>query len=355
MAEKPNNPGHTGKLSTATQWDMSEPKKSAKTYPQPRQWDRWENGSQQKRQGSDSRAFTPQDFQNDPYGQYDFRSGGQEPPKKSNTPLVVILVVLGAALLAAIAFAAVYFARSGCDPAEPSPTSKTEPPTSAPVIAETEPPEQPVAENPTETEPPTPPPTQEPTSPVRKDGKQVFSADALSPFDVVTFGRYPQSSLGDEAPIEWYVVQVDGNKAQLISRYCLDSLQFHGKNEEISFRNSSLFQWLNAEFKNRAFSAEERTMLAREILLPDKAEVFRLLPETYRRATGTDYAVANGYEDLKNIWWLGEFSRTTYTYDAWDVTEHNCAFAVIGDGSDVWDFQVDFRGKGVRPMIIIQF
>lgn len=283
MAEKPNNPRHTGKLSAATQWDMSEPK------------------------------------------------------KKSNTPLIV----LGAALLAAIAFAAVYFARSGCDPAEPSPTSKTEPPTSAPVIAETE--------------PPTPPPTQEPTSPVRKDGKQVFSADALSPFDVVTFGRYPQSSLGDEAPIEWYVVQVDGNKAQLISQYCLDSLQFHGKNEEISFRNSSLFQWLNAEFKNRAFSAEERTMLAREILLPDKAEVFRLLPETYRRATGTDYAVANGYEDLKNIWWCGEFSRTTYTYDAWDVTEHNCAFAVIGDGSDVWDFQVDFRGKGVRPMIVIQF
>lgn len=283
MAEKPNNPRHTGKLSTATQWDMSEPK------------------------------------------------------KKSNTPLIV----LGAALLAAIAFAAVYFARSGCDPAEPSPTSKTEPPTSAPVIAETE--------------PPTPPPTQEPTSPVRKDGKQVFSADALSPFDVVTFGRYPQSSLGDEAPIEWYVVQVDGNKAQLISQYCLDSLQFHRKNEEISFRNSSLFQWLNAEFKNRAFSAEERTMLAREILLPDKAEVFRLLPETYRRATGTDYAVANGYEDLKNIWWCGEFSRTTYTYDAWDVTEHNCAFAVIGDGSDVWDFQVDFRGKGVRPMIVIQF
>lgn len=46
--------------------------------------------------------------------------------------------------------------------------------------------------------------------------------------DYITFGRYPQTAEGnDNTPIEWLVLEKDGQKALLISRYGLDHQQYH--------------------------------------------------------------------------------------------------------------------------------
>lgn len=351
MAEQPMDyPDNSGKYSSQTQWDSPD-RQETRPNPQPRQWDRWQNEPQQERQQYDRRYLQQDDAQ---YGnqsaQYTY-GGGQEPPRKNNTVLIVLLVILGAALLSAIAFIMFFVVKDRCSFSEEVSESRTEPP----VILPTEPPTEPAVTNPPATDPPTPLPTPEPVSPVKKNGKSVYAAGDLFEFDVVTFGNYPQTGTGAEAPIEWYVVRIEGNKVMLLSRYCLDSLQFHQKNEEITFRNSDLYRWLNSEFKRDAFSDEERVMLAREITLPDRAEAFRLLPEAYRCTTGTEYAIAHGFDVKNNLWWLGEFYGTTYTYGEWNVAEHHCAYAMIADGSDAWYYQVDFHGKGVRPMIVIQF
>ena len=170
----------------------------------------------------------------------------------------------------------------------------------------------------------------------------------------MTFGNYPQTSMGFDAPIEWYVINVEGNKVQLLSVYCLDSMPFHNKNEEVRFKSSDLYRWLNGSFRERAFNADEQAMLAREILLPNKAEAFKL-PQSYRAATGTDHAISQGYNDKQNIWWLGDDSKVTYSYGYWDVAENYCALAMIADGSDAWEYKVTFSGKGIRPLIVIQF
>ena len=340
MTEQQGNPRSSKKLSSPTQWDAPKAQQRVKQYPQPRNWDRWQSNTQQQNEQG--------------YEAFDFESGGQEPPKKNNTVLIAVLIALAAALLTVMAVILIVVANGKCSNKD-NPASESAKPTATEVQ---------VSNPPIVTDPPAPvvtdppvvtPQTEAPAALIRKNGKAVYSADALSQFDVVTFGRYPQSSMGDTAPIEWYVVQIDGNKVQLISRYCLDSRPFHGKNKKVSFRSSDLYQWLNDEFKRSAFTEEERSMLAREILLPEKGEVLKILPQDYRKATGTDYAISHGFDTRNNVWWLGEFSRTTYTYGTIETTEHNCAYAVIGDGSDVWDYQVDFHGKGVRPLIVIQF
>ena len=245
---------------------------------------------------------------------------------------------------------------------QPPAVQQQEPPTPEPPAQEPATPEPPTPEPPTP-EPPTPeppapePPTQE--SLVKKNGKPVFSADELSLYDVVTFGRYPQTEYGSETPIEWYVIKIDGNKVRRLSRYCLDSRQYHHSIvKRVEFENSDLYKWLNNEFKNEAFSEEERLMLSRSVTLLNQSEVMKL-PKDLRGADATEYAVkVCEFNEEKSFWWLGETADNVdyvWDYNTWEYKERHYAWAMKGDGSDIWYFVVDFHHKGVRPAITIQF
>ena len=77
----------------------------------------------------------------------------------------------------------------------------------------------------------------------------------------VTFGTYPQTKAGnDSTPIEWLVLDYDAanNKALLISRYALDCQQYNTKYTSVTWETCTLRGWLNGEFVNKAFSAEEQ-------------------------------------------------------------------------------------------------
>ena len=48
--------------------------------------------------------------------------------------------------------------------------------------------------------------------------------------DIITFGRYPQTASGiDSTPIEWIVLDRDGSRALLLSKYGLDMKPYHTK------------------------------------------------------------------------------------------------------------------------------
>ena len=80
--------------------------------------------------------------------------------------------------------------------------------------------------------------------------------------DYVTFGAYPQTAEGtDETPIEWLVLDRDGDKALLLSRYGLDVQLYHTSYTSITWENCTLRTWLNDDFINRAFTAAERSAI----------------------------------------------------------------------------------------------
>ena len=74
----------------------------------------------------------------------------------------------------------------------------------------------------------------------------------------VEFGLWPQTKDGtDKAPIEWLVLDRDGNKALLISRFGLDQQQYNNRCADITWEECTLRKWLNETFMTNAFTREE--------------------------------------------------------------------------------------------------
>ena len=78
--------------------------------------------------------------------------------------------------------------------------------------------------------------------------------------DIVTFGRYEQDNdLGNgPEPIDWIVLDVQDGKALLLSKYGLDQKPYNLKEIITTWEDCSMRRWLNSEFLNLAFSAEEQ-------------------------------------------------------------------------------------------------
>ncbi len=79
--------------------------------------------------------------------------------------------------------------------------------------------------------------------------------------DRVCFGRYYQKtaagSIYKKQDIEWQVLDVQGNQALLLASSGLETLPYHTQNVKCTWSGSSLRQWLNDDFVDDAFSADE--------------------------------------------------------------------------------------------------
>lgn len=80
---------------------------------------------------------------------------------------------------------------------------------------------------------------------------------------LVTFGCYEQDNDSDNGaePIEWLVLAVEGNKALLVSHDGLDAKPYHTDYTDVTWETCSLRAWLNSDFINAAFSAEEQAAI----------------------------------------------------------------------------------------------
>ena len=78
-------------------------------------------------------------------------------------------------------------------------------------------------------------------------------------YESVFFGSYEQGN--GVAPVEWLVLEKDGESCLLISRYALDVLPYHGEKEAVTWEDCSLRAWLNKEFLNAAFNNEEQASI----------------------------------------------------------------------------------------------
>ena len=191
----------------------------------------------------------------------------------------------------------------------------------------------------------------------------------------VFFGSYEQdndTSNGKE-DIEWIVLEKEGNKALVISKYALDSKQYHTSMCDITWETCSLRKWLNGPFLD-AFSAEARNSIIDTTVTADKnpsystspgndttdkvfllsiAEVNKYFPsDEARKCTPTDHTKAQG------VWKSSRYSTDGRTTCWWwlrspgSLSDHAVLVRVHGS------IQIDGRGVfnilgGVRPALWI--
>ena len=211
---------------------------------------------------------------------------------------------------------------------------------------------------------------------IEKDGN-IASAVIQLKFAVgnyVIFGNYPQTNdVNDNSPIEWLVLESDGETALLISRYALDCKPYNERYEATTWETCTLRSWLNSEFFNKAFSTEEKQYILQSDVSADKNPKYSTNPgnatkdnvfllsiveankyfksDDARKCAPTDYAIQQGaytsdsykVEGRRACWWWLR-SPGNSSYNAADVDP---------DGS-IGNFSVSGSSDAVRPCVRVR-
>lgn len=87
------------------------------------------------------------------------------------------------------------------------------------------------------------------------------------------FGHYEQdgNTANGEEPIEWIVLQDDGERALLLSRYALDCQPYHTEKADVTWAGCTLRTWLNGAFLESAFTAVERQAIVTDSIPNDRS------------------------------------------------------------------------------------
>ncbi len=76
--------------------------------------------------------------------------------------------------------------------------------------------------------------------------------------EIIKFGSYYQNSEVNKEPLEWIVLDKDGNKMLLVSRYVIDFRALNEKLEATTWEHCTLRKWLINDFYKLAFSTQEQ-------------------------------------------------------------------------------------------------
>lgn len=204
------------------------------------------------------------------------------------------------------------------------------------------------------------------------DGRYLGRVDQET--ETYTFGSYEQdgdSSNGKE-PIEWLVLDRDGDRALLLSKYALDYQSFmpfyEPVTEPYTWESCSLRRWLNGTFLNAAFSADERQRLLTTTVITSPGSLHRsdgpittedrvfLLSNTevyaYFASEAATAAEYTAYALSENPWpgnaaTPGPADWSLRTTDGYDHPDGVYADGRVGEGARAYE------GEYVRPAIWI--
>ena len=139
--------------------------------------------------------------------------------------------------------------------------TQAQPTTATPIEAVTQAPAKASTETPTE--PQTEAPTETPTEAQPEPQPPVSGITPANAGDIITFGTYEQdNNTGNGAePIEWLVLDNQGDRMLVISRYGLDCRKYNETYTAVTWETCSLRSWLNSEFYNTAFSDSEKASI----------------------------------------------------------------------------------------------
>ena len=189
--------------------------------------------------------------------------------------------------------------------------------------------------------------------------------------ETITFGTYEQDNdnTNGAEDIEWLVIDKQGKRILVISKYALAFQPYHTTLDESTWETCSLRHWLNHDFFNEAFSATELLLIpavcvsadqnpdySTNSVWPTEDRIFLLSVKeanTYfasddaRECLATDYAdpqrgYLNRYGNCK--WWL----RTTGKYK-----NHACYVELLGEVNTVGAYNTYYQ-SAVRPAMWIE-
>lgn len=92
------------------------------------------------------------------------------------------------------------------------------------------------------------------------EASSLMDGGQLQKGDVTAFGAYEQDADNGNGPeaLEWTVLEVQDDRALLLTRDILRPISYHDKYEETVWEDCSLRKWLNGEFLEETFSEEEQ-------------------------------------------------------------------------------------------------
>jgi len=170
--------------------------------------------------------------------------------------------------------------------------------------------------------------------------------------DTVSFGQFPQGiDKSILAPILWLVLDVEGGKALLLSKYCLDSIPYNEEKSSVTWENSSINKWLNNEFI-KSFSNEEQSLIVSKdkelvTLLSLEENDKYLKGENSRSCYGTIHALktANHFIDSTAVsYWVKG-----------DVSDPAHASVITPLGSVCSNKAVNDTSISIRPALWVRF
>ena len=188
--------------------------------------------------------------------------------------------------------------------------------------------------------------------------------------EYIKFGAYEQdnnTSNGKE-DVEWLVLEIKDGKALVISKYALDCKQYNTSYTDVTWETSTLRKWLNNDFLNSAFSANEKAMIPTVTVSADNNPDYSTNPgnatqdqvfllsiteankyfssDNARQCKPTDYAVANGAweSDNGNCWW---WLRSP------GVNQDRAALVSNDCGVSEDRYGVSYDNRAVRPALWI--
>ena len=201
-------------------------------------------------------------------------------------------------------------------------------------------------------------PAQKRNEAIKKLGEDfVVTIENLAVGDTCTFGRYEQdndASNGKEE-IKWIVLDRDDENVLLLSLNALDGKQYSTSLTKTTWGTCALREWLNNEFLNAAFTADEKTLIPEVTISTEKNSKYKkelgektqdqvfLLSVTEAReyfSTGSarkcmpmKYAVANGVSETNSgfcWWWLRSSDGSAYVSEYGYVKEDGYSVKKVG-------------------------
>jgi hypothetical protein len=138
--------------------------------------------------------------------------------------------------------------------------------------------------------------------------ESISNSTGINVGDYVTFGIYEQDNDTENGlePIKWQVMDISDGKALLVSCYILDNVEYNesegiygdGSSESLPWSSSYIYNWLNDDFMNLAFSENERSVIV-DI---------------------TDYSSDNEEVDVKGNVFLLSYEEVVKYFDAKTIT-----------------------------------
>ena len=186
-----------------------------------------------------------------------------------------------------------------------------------------------------------------------------------------TFGNYPQGENGEEEPIEWRVLAVDGDKALVISEKLLDCVEYNEEYTNVTWETCTLRSWMNHDFLYAAFSNGEQAKIATVTNQnPDNPEygteggnatqdkIFALsIDEVYQCFSNDDNCMAapTGYTKKRGAWTNDNYSLPSGEKTGWwwlrspGSYSDGAAYVSIDGGVHRYGDDVNLDRSGVRP------